>query len=340
MIKSLKIFLHNIGIHRKTSGFETLIRLVISFAIHLKWHADKRTLALTDEYKFQYFNIHVHYFIARFRFPNIVRPITYNDKIQWLKLFDQSELHIICTDKLRVRGFVAECIGGQYLNPIYAHRKKFDELPFGDFPTSVVIKTNHDSGSVFLIKELNNYNTNEIHKSINTSLGFEYGIKMGEWQHAYIQPQVFAEKYMDSGSDYPPADFKFHCVKGKVIFIQYIFDRNAHTKEVILDTDWNQLKFKLGVNFEHSTKPVPKPINFNKMIEISEKLSSAFSYVRVDLYNLKGEIVFGEMTFFPHSGCYPEKQSTEVGKLIQIDTSEPRKPFKNQKTGDRPRFNT
>ena len=260
-------------------------------------------------------------------FPNIVSPVNYNDKISWLMLFDQDPLIPICMDKYKVRDFVKSRIGDEYLTKLYAVCSSFDEIETNKLPDSFVVKTNHDSGTVFLVKNKNEWNREEAKKKIDKSLSRLYGTKKGEWAYQHIEPKIIIEEYLGDLNAPPPPDFKFHCVDGTVRWLHYIYDRGEQTKEITFDRNFNVLPLYLCHEFILSTENIPTPKNWNELVSVAEKLAQGFKYVRVDLYNIDERIVFGELTFFPKAGCYKTPDITQFGQMLDFRTDDPLPPI-------------
>ncbi|CAA0078919.1 Uncharacterised protein [BD1-7 clade bacterium] len=302
-------------------------KIIKKIAIPIKWKADSLLLSIPKESKDIYWEIHDFYFTRFKTFPNLTSPKSYNEKIQWLKLFDQTQLHAICSDKFLARTYVQETIGERYLAHIYSHASSFNELNLMELPAKFVIKTNHDSGTVFPIVDRIDFSIENTRAAVETALIKPYGTENGEWPYRHIKPLVFIEEFIETTTGNLPSDIKLHCVDGKVKFIQYIWDRGRFTKEIILDENWNQTGLILDSSFEHPNQIPEKPENFELLKSTAEKLAGAFKYVRIDLYNENEKILFGEMTFFPRGGGYHSPDSLAFGSLLTFDTSKRLPPF-------------
>lgn len=138
-------------------------------------------------------------------FPNLINPESFNDKMQWLKLFDQSEQHIICSDKLRVRQYVSSRAKGVKIPAVLWQGANAADIPWDLLPGRYVIKTNHDSGSVWLVTEHERVSRSELEWEINEALVETYGVDSLEWPYVHIEPQVFVEEYLhgDPTGDLP-----------------------------------------------------------------------------------------------------------------------------------------
>lgn len=246
-------------------------------------------------------------------------PETFNQKIQFRKLYDNNPLYSICADKYRVREYVKEKIGEEYLIPLYLVTDKLTEEQWNKLPNSFVAKANHNSGPVQIVKDKNKVDKKKIIKELNNQLKINFGLLSMEKYYGDIQPRIIVEKFLEVENNKNLNDYKIHCFKNlekKEIVIEHILDSNDLNKltSCFYDKEWNKLGGAVkGQEYEIY---VTKPSNFNKMIEISQKLSEDFNYVRIDLYNLKGKIYFGELTFCNWSGFgkfYPEEWDYKFG---------------------------
>ena len=248
--------------------------------------------------------------------------LTYNEKMQWAKLYDKDSRKVICADKYAVREWVAKRIGEEYLIPLVGVWEKFSDVDFKKLPEQFVIKTNHGSGDVVVVRSKSKMTLSEklaMRRKINVSMKTDYGTQHCELHYSDIPPKVIAEEFIDSkGGDLQ--DYKFLCFNGVPHFCWVDVDRFTNHKRNIYDLDWNLQDWNQR-NYGNSKMPVEKPKNFDEMIEIAKKLSEGFSHVRIDLYNVDGKIYFGEMTFTNGSGfetIHPESADLMLGNLWDI----------------------
>jgi len=295
-----------------------LKELLLSAKIRLKWHTDKLYLLLTAEHYELYNIIHRHYWHQLHDFPDLINCRDFNDKIQWLKLFDQSPEIVRCSDKILVRDYVRERVGEEYLVKLYQVHNHFSEIDFDNLPQSFVIKTNHDSGTVILVRDKSQLDYQATAERIEVSLKNTYGWANGEWAYSYIEPKVFVEEFIEPENPKPPPDYKFYCIEGVVKFVHYIYDRGSNPKEQTIDPNGNDLgtelypSFKLGKDFK-------RPNCWQEMMYVAETLSKGFKCVRVDLYCSNDQIYVGEMTFWPMAGCYKGEGQKKLGKYLDFD---------------------
>lgn len=234
-------------------------------------------------------------------------PKTFNEKIQFRKLYTDEEtnrLYATCADKYKVREYVANKIGEQYLIPLELVTDKLSIDDWNKLSNECVIKTNHNSGPVQIIFDKTKEDARVIIDEINFQLTIDYGVLSLESYYSLIERKVIVEKLLKDENGEVPRDYKFYCFRnGKEIdiFIQIIGERTQDGYYAnFYDQKWEKLDFyfggKLGLN------KIKKPKNLDKMIEIVKRLSEDFDYVRIDLYNVDEKIYFGEITFCPNSG--------------------------------------
>lgn len=238
-------------------------------------------------------------------------PETFNQKIQFRKLYDNNPLYSICSDKYRVREYVKEKIGEEYLVPLYLVTDKLTEEQWDKLPNSFVAKTNHDSGTVKIIKDKSKVDKKKILRELNMSLKFDYGVSSLEKYYSDIPRKIIIEKYLEDEI----IDYKFLCFNGKVEMLFLCLNRNTTGLNVdFYSKEWQKLPFER--HYKSSNKILEKPSNYEKMLGISEELSKEFDFVRVDLYEINNKVYFGELTFCPGSGLEeftPEEWDYKLG---------------------------
>lgn len=239
---------------------------------------------------------------------NLKNPCTFNEKMQWLKLYDSTPIKTTLSDKYLVREWIKEKIGEEYLIPLIGVWDKFEDIDLDKLPNSFALKANHGSGWNVIVKDKTKVDWEEVRQKFNKWMQLNYTFEVTGFQLQYlnIAPKIIAEEYIENqnGNLY---DYKIHCFNGKPEYIQLIGDRGLKgnsTKQAFYDTDWNLQPFTHS-NFSPYEKEMERPVNLDRMIQIAKTLSNGFPYVRVDLYELdNGDIKFGEMTFTPRSGFF------------------------------------
>ncbi len=255
---------------------------------------------------------------------DLENPETFQQKIQWLKLYDRRSEYIKMVDKLAVKEYVASIIGKKYIIPTIGVWDNFEDIDFSKLPEKFVLKTTHGGGScgVVICKDKALFNIEEARNKINSSLSSDIYKNMREWPYKKVQKRIIAEKFIEFPNKEDLTDYKFFCFNGNPKFIQVIQDRKSKETIDFFDLDWNHQEF-VGLNrkCQNALNIPDKPKNLSEMIEISEKLSKDKIFVRVDLYNINGQIYFGEITFYPTSGFgsfSPEEWNLRLGKLIEL----------------------
>ena len=230
--------------------------------------------------------------------------VTYTEKMQWEKLFDKNPLKSMLADKYRVREWVKEKIGDDYLIPLIGTWDAFNSIDFSLLPEQFVLKTNHGSGTNLIVKDKNKLNIARAKRLFDDWLDIDYAFYTGfEMHYSDIKPMILAEKYLETQYG-ELQDYKFLCFDGKPYYCWVDMGRySKHTRNVY-DLDWNLQPWNQA-SYGVYPEPLDKPKKFEKMIEIATVLSQGFSHVRVDLYNVDGKIYFGEMTFTNGSGMDP-----------------------------------
>ena len=231
---------------------------------------------------------------------NLKNPRTFNEKIQWLKLNERTSLHTVCADKLKVREYIKEKIGEDYLIPLlYESDNPIDIVPnnLPDIPH--IIKVNHSSKGEVIVKDKTKIDYRKIQQEFKRKIKDNLYYKTKEWQYKHIKPRIMVEKLLLDEESNIPIDYKFHCFNGKLAFIQADIDRFTDHKRNLYDTDWNFIDcrwiYKNAISIE-------EPCMFKKMKILAEIIAKDFCYIRVDLYNIGNDIYFGELTFHPGSG--------------------------------------
>lgn len=255
---------------------------------------------------------------------NVLEPQTFNEKLQWLKLYDRKEKYTEMVDKYAVKEYVANIIGEEYIIPTLGIYNNFDEIDLEKLPNKFVIKCTHDSGGLIVCKNKNELDIKKARKKINKSLKTNYYYCGREWPYKNVKPRIIVEKYMEDKKTKELRDYKFFCFNGipKLMFIAT--DRGKkETKFNYYDLKFNKLEIKQ--HYPNDDRVIFKPQNFDKMIELSKKLSKGIPHVRVDWYEINGKMYFGELTFYHFSGFEPfkpEEWDYRLGEWLQLPKKE------------------
>lgn len=250
---------------------------------------------------------------------NLKDPKTFNEKLQWLKLYDRNPQYTNMVDKAEAKRYVKNIIGEEYIIPTLGIYNKFDEINFANLPKQFVIKCTHDSGGLFICKNKDEIDFSAVKKKINKSLKRNYYKIRREWPYKNVKPRIIVEKYMVDESGVELKDYKFFCFNGKPMIMFVATDRGIDTRFDFYDMNFNHLDFTNG--HPNSDKSIKKPIGFEKMKKLAEVLSKGIPHVRVDFYDINGKIYFGEFTFYHWSGFMPfvpERYDRILGDMLEL----------------------
>lgn len=250
---------------------------------------------------------------------NIEHPKTFNEKLQWLKLFNHRDIYTVMVDKYAVKKYVSERIGHEYVVPTLGVWEQFDDIDFEKLPKQFVLKCTHDSGSTVLIENKDVMDIAKIREKLTSALNINYYWVGREWPYKNVPRQIIAEKYMAISSEM--IDYKFLCFRGipKMLFTCTERFEGMGLKVTFFDLDWNRLDFER--HYPSSKKEISRPKNLELMVNLAGKLSTGIPFVRVDFYEIKGKVYFGEMTFFPGGGMEefePPEWDNILGEKIAL----------------------
>ena len=251
--------------------------------------------------------IDIKFFYHFHRFPNLLNPKTFNEKLQWLKLFDRNPVYCSMVDKYEAKLFIAEKIGEKYIVPTYGIWNSFDEIDFSSLPNKFVLKTTHDCGGVYVCNEYSSFDRIKAKAFLDQHLRYDYFSEGREWPYKNVKPRIIAEEYLcdDIGTDL--RDYKFFCFNGIVRCFKVDYNRFSKHGANYYTSDGELMT--LGESCcppDHSVNvKLPAQSIISEMIGISEALSSSFKFLRVDFYYINQKIYIGELTLYPNSGFGP-----------------------------------
>lgn len=243
-------------------------------------------------------------------------PQTFNAKLQWLKCYYRDPNMQQCADKVAVRDIIAEEIGQEYLIPIYGVYDNVRDINLDELPKEFVLKTNHSSGQVIICIDKEQRDWKKDFCMINDWLSVNYYYESGEWVYKDIKPKILVEKLLKGEI----VDYKFLCFHGEPKMMFTCSEREQDLKVTFFDMQFNKLPF---IRMHESSDTIIKPVNFEKMIDLSRRLARSFPFVRVDFYENEGKIYFGELTFFPGNGMEwfePLEWDYKLGALIDLSS--------------------
>lgn len=251
---------------------------------------------------------------------NLKSPTTFNEKLQWLKLYNRKPEYSVMADKYRMRQYVSERLGDNYTVPLIDVWDDPDDIDFDELPNRFVLKCNHNSGlGMCICKDKSKLDIEKVKAELRKGLKQNYYLSGREWPYKNIQRKIIAEQFIEDDAGESLTDYKFFCFNG-VPKIMYISKDNAKSPETdFFDMDFNHLELRT----KDPNAPIPpsKPEQFENMKRMAEILAIDTAHLRVDFYVVNNHIYVGELTFFHNSGfsnIQPEKWATIMGSWIEL----------------------
>lgn len=262
-------------------------------------------------------------FKATMDYPlNLENPKSFNEKLQWLKLYDRNPLYTKLVDKYKVREYISEKIGEDYLIPLLGVWDDPEEIDFDSLPNKFVLKCNHNSGlGMCICTDKSKIDIKKVKNELKSGLAQNYYLNGREWPYKNVSRKIICEKYMTDETGKNLRDYKFYCFDGEPKLVGIYQDRNSD-KETTgdffdMNFEWVDLKFGMP----NALNKPQKPQKFQEMIKIAEILSEGMPEVRVDLYISNNKIYFGELTFFDGGGfdkIEPLEWDYKLGSWIKL----------------------
>ena len=249
---------------------------------------------------------------------DINHPKTFNEKLNWLKLYGRNPLYTKMADKYEAKKIVAERIGEQYVVKNLGYWSSFDEIDFDALPNQFVLKCTHDSSGAIICRDKNTFDKLSARRKINLSLKMNYFYACREWPYKNIPHRIIADELLNDHSGKELNDYKFWCFNGVPKYM-YCTVKSNDVYENFYDMDFKPANIDHG--FRRRAPEFAKPEAFELMKELAGKLSAGIPFVRIDFFYVDGKVYFGEYTFFDWAGLQPFKtyqQDLELGKLIEL----------------------
>lgn len=261
------------------------------------------------------------YYLAMGKTLNLNTPKTFNEKLQWLKLYNREPQYTMMVDKYAVKQYVANKIGSQYIIPTLGVWNHFDEIDFDELPNQFVLKCTHDSGGIVICKDKLKLDKRAAKRKLEYYLKRKYYYVHREWPYKNVKPRIIAEKYMSNDNGEDLNDYKLMCFNGQVKATFVCSDRFSEDglKVTFYDTNWKRMPFER--HYPASKTDIARPKTYDEMLILAEKLAFQIPFVRVDFYEVHGRVYFGELTFFPGSGYEeftPEEWDKKLGDWINL----------------------
>lgn len=256
---------------------------------------------------------------------HIESPKTFDEKLQWLKLYYRKSSFTTMVDKYSVKKYVADKIGKEYIIPTLAIWNNWADIDFSLLPNQFVLKCTHDSGGVIICKDKNSFDKDDARKKIESSLRRNFYYPGREWPYKNVQPRIIAEPYMKEADSSELHDYKFYCFNGIPMYCQVISNRTTNETIDFFNMEWEHQEFTgLALPVKpFSASPIPIPVCFDEMKRLATVLSQGIPFLRVDFYEVNEKVYFGELTFYPASGFgsfTPNQYNTVLGDLLVLPT--------------------
>lgn len=269
-----------------------------------KWYLEKKYKAMTGE---------------KLNFEN---PKRFNEKMQWLKLYDRRPEYVAMVDKHIVKKYVADIIGEEHIVPTLGVWDRPDDIDFESLPNQFALKCNHNSGlGMYICRDKTSMDIEVVKRNLQNGIAEDYYNKTREWPYKDVPRKIIAEKYLTDESG-ELTDYKVHCFNGVPKYILVCKDRfkESGLTEDFFTPEWEHMDVKRPKN-GLSKEPIPRPKELDEILEYARKLSKDIPFVRVDFYIINGKVYFSELTFFPASGFVkyePDKWDYIFGEWIEL----------------------
>lgn len=286
--------------------------------IHIKDFSEQHVFKYMDDKTF----LKLYYRIFTGNRLDLENPRTFNEKIQWLKLYNQRPEYTIMADKYLAKEYVGKKIGEQYIIPLLGVWDSPDEINFDELPDRFVLKCNHNSGTGMCIcKDKSALDIDKVKKKLKKGLNENFFLHGREWAYKNVPRKIIAEEYMEDESGYELKDYKIFSFDGVPKLIEVDFGRFTKShKRNLYTTDWKLVNAEIKYR-SASDRKIDRPECLNEMLELAGKLSEGIPQMRVDFYVINKKIYFGELTFYHGSGLEdfrPESLGVKLGDYIKL----------------------
>lgn len=246
---------------------------------------------------------------------NLKNPETYNEKLQYLKLYDRKPVYTQMADKLGMREFVKERLGEGHTVSLLGVWDRPQDIDFDKLPDAFVLKCNHDSKGLIICRDKSSLNKEQAVKTLAKSEKRNMFWAAREWPYKNIVSKVFAEELLEEMQEY-----QVLCFNGKPQLMYFLSeDKDGHLTEDFFDMDFNSVDVSLG--YGKTPDKIEKPSYLNRMIEIASILSKDCPHIRVDFIHSDDCLYVGELTFFNDAGfapVKPDRWNYKLGAMIEL----------------------
>ena len=266
-----------------------------------------------------YLQLLFHHFMGKW--IDWKNPKNFNEKLQWLKLYNRQPEYTILADKVKAKEWVAARIGEEYIIPTLGVWDNPDDIDFDALPNQFVLKCNHNSGTgMYICKDKSKMDVEAVKKGLRKGLKENYFLHGREWPYKNIPRRILAEKYMVDESGIELKDYKVFNFNGEPEIIEVDFDRFSHHGRNFYDKNWNSIEMEIEYPSNRS-RQIARPEHLEQMLDLARTLAKGIPHVRTDFYSIEGKLYFGELTFFHEAGMghfRPIEWDERLGRLIKL----------------------
>lgn len=261
------------------------------------------------------------FFLSTGKKLNLKHPVTFNEKLQWLKLYNRRPEYTMMVDKVMGKEYVAEKVGSKYIIPTLGVWDDPDDIDFDTLPDQFVMKCNHNSGlGMCICKDKSKLDIPKVKNGLRKGLKQNYFLHGREWPYKNVPRKILAEKFMVDESGTELKDYKVFCFDGEPEVIEVDYGRYTQHKRNFYGKDWNFIKMEIQYPSDEN-HVIARPEKLEEMMTLARKLSKGIPHVRVDFYSINNQLYWGELTFFHGAGMEyfnPEEWNERLGKLIKL----------------------
>lgn len=276
-----------------------------------------KILAVIPDYAY----LKIVFFFKMRKRLNLEKPKTFNEKLQWLKLYDRNELYTKLVDKYEVKKYVSSLIGEEYIVPTFGVYDSVDDIIWENLPQAFVLKCSHDSGSVVVCKDKETLDKEKTAKKLNYALSNNYYQISREWPYKNVTPRIIVEEYLCDTRYNELRDYKFFCFSGEPKLMYIATNRGGKGKTFFDFYDMQGKHLELTNHNPNAPIEPQLPESFEKMKDLARKLAKNLNNVRIDFYEIEGKPIFGEYTFYHMGGMHrfiPEIWDDILGDYVRI----------------------
>ncbi len=257
---------------------------------------------------------------------DLKNPKSFNEKINWLKLYGRQPRYTKMADKYEAREYIKKTIGEQYLVPLIGVYDNANDIPYEKLPDKFILKCNHDSKSSVICWDKSTFDYQKGIDYVNKKLVRNYYYYFREWVYKDINRRIVVEHLLDDG-DEKLMDYRIFCFNGQPVMISVDYNKISDFTRHLYTPEWEYIK--AGIKYQYAqTRIIKRPKQMDKMLELASKLSAGIPFLRVDMYLVYGKIYAGELTFYPAAGYSqftPESFDLEFGEKLKLPEMRKRK---------------